>query len=429
MLGANTNINFKAELSLKETYDSDVFLQDVSPNPAGVDAAKAAGLKPVEANKGSFVTSILPKIGVDYKPDAAFNLSAAYSPDITFYHDASSEDYVAHRGTFNFGGAVERTVWELANTATYIDGSNQGPTFARPGDIPALGGIPLRDRREAFIFRNAFRLTQPLGDDWFIRPLASSYIHDFKTEQRYIPPAIRATLYSYENYMDRQEISGGMDIGYKVVDGTHVVLGYRYGRQDQFKGPFGPNGAIIDSPFDSTYHRILVGIEGRPLEWMKLNVLVGPDIRDFSERAHQLYPTFNPDEVLCYLDASMTLSPTKADTVTLKATRYEQPAFSSFSVYEDIKNDLLWRHQFDEHISTTLGFTLYIGDWQPPTHRNDWIYTPSGSVAYAFTKKLSAELAYSYDFVDSKVSRTIEPFTEGHEYSRSLATLSLRYAF
>ncbi len=125
----------------------------------------------------------------------------------------------------------------------------------------------------------------------------------------------------------------------------------------------------------------------------------------------------------------MTFLASKADSIVLKATRYEQPAFSSFSVYEDIKNDLIWRHKFNDQLTAALGFTLYIGDWQPPAHRNDWIYTPNATATWAFTKKLSAEVAYSYDFVESYVSAKVEPFTEGHEYTRHLATLGLRYTF
>jgi hypothetical protein len=427
-LAANTNLQFKAEASLKETYDSNVYLQDGDPNPANVAAAKAAGLHPVEANHSSWVTSIVPKIGLDYKPTAAFNLSAAYSPDINVYHAASSENYVAHKGTLNLGGKIGETLWEFFNTGTYIDGSTEGPTFARPDDIPAIGGIALRDRRAAFIYRNSFRVTQPIGD-WFLRPVASTYIHDFQTDQRYTPAAISKTLYNYENYIDRQDISGGLDLGYRVMEHTSLVLGYRYGRQDQFKGPYGPGGAVIDSPFDSAYHRVLVGIEGSPASWLKVNLMVGPDIRQCSDAAHRMYPTFDPDKPLYYLDGSVTLLPTKTDTITLKGTRYEQPAFSSFSMYEDIKNDLIWRHQFNEQLSAALGFTLYIGDWQPPAHRNDWIYTPNASVTYAFTKKFVGELIYSYDLVESYVAASVEPFTEGHEFTRHLASLGLRYTF
>lgn len=421
-------VTFNTEISLKETYDSNVYIQDNDPIPANVAAAQAAGLHPVEANKGSFVTSVLPRVGLDYKPCVAFNLSATYAPDIVVYQSAHSEDYVAHRGLFNFGGTVGDASWELANTVTYIDGSTEGPTFARPDDVPAIGGIPLRDRRAAFVFRNSFKLTEPVGE-WFFRPVATSYIRDFKTDQLFVPAATR-TKYSYENYIDRQDISGGLDVGYQVAKGTYLVAGYRYGRQDQFKG-FDASGRFVDSPYDSAYNRILVGVEGSPASWVKFAAVFGPDLRtwDDSARLRQMYPTFNQNELLYYWDASATFLPTENDTVTLKSVRYEQPAFSSFSMYEDIKTDLTWRHQFSGQVTASAGFTLYIGDWQPPVNRDDWIYTPNASLTYAFTQNLSAEVTYSYDWVDSKVSASVEPLTNSHEFTRHLATLGAKCAF
>jgi len=418
---AVTNLTWKAEAAVKETFDSNVYLQDNAPNPAYFAAAKAAGFRPVEANKSSMVTTLTPKVGLDYRPGAAFNLSAGYSPEIAFYTSAEHEDYVTHRGTVNFSGAVDKTSWELLNAATYVQGSTQGPTFARPDDIPAIGGIPLRDRRAAFIFRNSFRLTQTAGD-WFFRPVASDYIHDFQTDQHY---QTNKTQFSYENYVDRQEISGGLDIGYKAFKGTYLVAGYRFGRQNQYSLP-GPGGTTTNSPYGNYYHRILLGVEGNPASWLKLAVLAGPDIRQFDS------PTpvgFDRNNLLVYWDASVTVLPDKNDTVTLKSTRYEQPAFSSFSMYQDIKTDLAWRHKFDDQLSAQIGFTLYIGDWQKPVNRDDWIYTPNTAVTYNFNKHLSAEFAYSYDWVDSKVPASVEPLTSSHEFTRQLVSLAVKYAF
>jgi len=420
---AATNVTYKAEATLKETFDSNVYLQDNAPNSGNVTAAQAAGLKPVEANKGSFVTSILPKIGLDYKPCSAFNLSLGYAPEIVFYHSTPDEDYVTHRFLFNFGGKLGDATWELLNTATYIDGGQQGPTFARPDDIPAIGGIPLRDRRAAFIFRNGFRLTEPVGK-WFFRPVATAYIHDFKTDQRY-QTSVEKAMFSYENYVDSQEISGGMDIGYEAVKKTYLVGGYRYGRQDQFTLP-GAGGTILHSTYGNSFHRILLGVEGSPVSWLKLALLAGPDLRQFDPGTPA---GFDRNEFLYYWDASATLLPDKNDTVTLKSTRYEQPAFSSFSMYEDIKTDLSWRHKFNDQFTAALGFTLYIGDWQPPVNRNDWIYTPSAGLTYNYNKHLSAEFAYSYDWVDSKVSASVEPLTSSHEFTRHLVSLAVKYAF
>ena len=420
---AVTNLTWKAEATVKETYDSNVYLQDNAPTAANVTAAQAAGFRPVQANKGSMVTTITPKLGFDYKPGAAFNLSAAYSPEIGLYYSAEHEDYVTHRGTLNFNGAVDKTSWEFLNAATYIQGSTQGPTFARPDDIPAIGGIPLRDRRAAFIFRNSFRLTQTVGD-WFFRPVASSYVHDFKTDQRY-QTTVEKAKFGYENYVDRQDVNGGLDIGYKAIKGTYLVAGYRYGRQDQLTLP-GVGGTTLNSPFGNYYHRILLGVEGSLASWLKLAVMVGPDIRRFDAGTPA---GFGRTKLLYYWDASVTVLPDKNDTVTVKSTRYEQPAFSSFSMYQDIKTDLAWRHKFNEQFSTQFGFTLYVGDWEQPVNRDDWLYTPSAALDYNFNKHWSAELAGSYDWTDSKVSDTVEKYTSSHEFTRELVSLSVKYVF
>ena len=55
-----------------------------------------------------------------------------------------------------------------------------------------------------------------------IRPVASAFVQDFKTDQRYNAPRNRL-LYVYENYIDRQDIGGGLDVGYAVLEHTHLV--------------------------------------------------------------------------------------------------------------------------------------------------------------------------------------------------------------
>ncbi|MGD0350145.1 MAG: hypothetical protein ABSB84_07510 [Verrucomicrobiota bacterium] len=417
-LAANTNLTWNTDFTAKETYDDNVYIQDIKPNPANVAAAEAAGLHPVQAGKSSFVTTLLPRFTLNYKPEAEFNVTAAYAPEIALYTSAEDEDYIAHRGTLNFNGQIEDATWELLNSGTFVEGSAVGPTFARNQDVPAIGGIPLRDRREQFFFRNGFRLTLPF-DKWFIRPVVASYYHDFMTHQR----TSVTTNFSYENYIDRQDVNGGVDVGYDVGKKTFLVLGYRYGQQDQ--------GELLGvrSPYNSKYHRILAGVEGSPVKWLKLNVQLGPEFRRFDPGTAA---GFNRSEVLCYADASATVLPTKADTVSLRWTRFEQPAFSSQSVYEDIKYDLAWRHKFCDQFTAGAGFTVYVGDWQTPVNRNDWIYTPSVMASYTLNKHLSAELNYSCDLVQSKttaVPGTATEWADGREFTRNLVSLAVKYVF
>ena len=56
----SSNVTLKADLTLKETFDSNVYLQDVEPNPAITNAALPF--------QESFVTSVTPRVGLDVPP-------------------------------------------------------------------------------------------------------------------------------------------------------------------------------------------------------------------------------------------------------------------------------------------------------------------------------------------------------------------------
>ena len=159
-LAASTNLTWKADFTLKETYDDNVYLQNNAPPSSMPDA--------VPAKKDSWVTTVTPHVGLDYQFSTGFKAALSYAPDVAVYHNAPSEDNTTHRGVATFSGAAGDAVWEQTDTFTYIDGSRYGPIFGRfsPGssqDVPAIGGIPLRDRRDAFIYRGGFKLTYSIG--------------------------------------------------------------------------------------------------------------------------------------------------------------------------------------------------------------------------------------------------------------------------
>lgn len=398
-LGTNTTL--RAELTLKETFDSNVYLQDVEPSPAVTNAAKPF--------QESFVTSVTPRLAFDWKPLTEFNLTLSYAPELVWYHSEPSEDHVAHRSALSFSGKVKDVVWEQFNTLTYIDGSEEGLTFGGPGGAPAIGGIPIRERREALIYRNGFRAFHPRGD-WFFRPAAASYIHDFMTKVR--PPS---QYPYYQNYVDRNDFNAGLDVGYKALKDVYFVLGYRYGFQEEPPLPGQP------WYYSNNYNRLLAGFEGRITDWLKMAVALGPDFRNFYGETR---PGFDRHHTVLFVDAAVTLMPSKQDTIIFTMKQFEQPAFGVPSSYEDITYDLVWRHRLDQRFSAGLGFRAYGGDWLPPIQRDDWIFTPSVSVNCVLNKHWSGELSYSYDWVDSRV-----PNTEGREFTRHLVSLGVRCAF
>ena len=396
-----TNLLLKADLTLKETFDSNVYLQDLEPLPTVTNAVRPF----VE----SFITSVTPRLALDWKPRTEFGLVASYAPEIATFHAAPHESYVAHRAALTFAGQVNIVQWEQFNTLTVIDGTKEGLTFGTPGGSPAIGGIPIRDRRPAIVYRNGFRAYHPHGD-WFFRPVAWSYVHDFQTETR-----SRKVFPYYQNYVDRDDFTVGLDVGYKAFKTAYLIVGYRFGFQNE------PPLPGEDIHYSNDYNRFVAGFEGKVTSWMKVVGVVGADHRDF---AHHTPVGFHDHHTKLYYDASIVFTPTKQDTVTVLLRQYEQPAFGAPSAYEDITWEISCKHQFNSRWTASGGFRAYGGSWLAPVVRDDWIYTPSATLACTVDKHWSGELGYTYDWAESGV-----PNTSGREFTRHLGSISLKYAF
>lgn len=402
----STNLTFKAAVGVRATYDSNVYLQDTDPAPGVPDA--------LPANHASWVTTVLPQIGVAYAPGEAFELTTGYNGEYSWYSDASSENHRIHRVPLNLSGRAGETPWKIGNTLTYIDGSRVGATFGRPGDVPAIGGIPMRNRREAVIYVGNLSVDQALGRGWTLRPVATAYLHDFHTDQRPNPtPGVSV----YENYVDRQEYTVGAHLGRGIGRNTKLSLGYVFGRQDQGKL------LGVPSPYDNYLNRVLVGLSGTPWKWLQLSLLAGPDFRLFDNDI----PRFDGNEVVPYVLSTATILPSKRDRIVLFNKRYEQPAFGGPSMYEDVTYKVQWSHQFSPEINATASFQAYQGLWKLPARREDWIFTPGITVTYVWKKKLTVQVAYSYDWTDCALDGVAH--SDGRNFSRHLASVMAGWRF
>ncbi|MCX6908462.1 MAG: outer membrane beta-barrel protein [Verrucomicrobia bacterium] len=381
-----------ANITVSESFDSNVFLQDTTSL----------------AHRQSFVTSVSPLVGAEWTPGPELLVAASYSPEIVRYHAEPTENHNDHRGNLNFVGRLGDASYEVLNSVTWIDGSKTGPTFTGPtGTLgaPSIGGFPIRDRRAAVNLKESFKLQYPIGN-WFIRPVSAWYMNDYKT--------VQSSAAGYLNYADRDDMNGGLDIGYKVIEKTWLVVGYRYGHQDQ--------DAYLGNPleYSNDYQRFLFGAEGSPLRWLKFSLLAGPELHRFGPN---VAAGFRRDQDQLFVDFAATLMLGKADTVKLSANRYTRPGYTGRSELSECLCEATWNHKFDDAWSGSLGFTSYLADYAPVA-RNDGIYTPTVGLTYQFNNHLSAELRYSFDGTVSEV-----PATEGREYTRHLTRLGVRYVF
>lgn len=382
---------YTVSAALKETYDNNVYLQSETPL----------------ADQASFVTTVVPQFGLTWQPGPALNGSLSYVPEITRFHSDSAENYLAQRVNLALAGKLEDTRFESRASLLFIDGSSTGPTWTGPGGAPATGGIPVRDRRDAAVYRFGLQVTHGLGV-WFLRPAGSFYLHDFQTDHKATP--------GYQNYVDRSELTGGLDAGRWWNKKISASLGYRYGMQDQAK--------LLAFPeeYDNTFHRVLLGAEGEVFSWCKIAVTLGPEFRHYGDKVP---PTFGDrSRTLFYVDATATLTPTAADTVSLSVKRFEQPGFSGRSAYDDLTYDLNWKHKLSRAWVIGLGGRAYNTDFLAPVNRNDWVLSGNTFVNYTLDAHWNLEMSYSYE---DGLTRTAN--ASGREYERHLLSVGIKYIF
>ncbi len=360
--------------------------------------------------EGAWVNSLHGRASLAWSGGPLWEMLAGYAVEAVAYDGHSSENHIIHRASLDFSGDSGDTSWELLNSTMWIDGDSEGPLFDSMA-IPGIGGVPLRDRRDATVLRSGFKLTRHIGR-WFLRPTASVYHHDFHTRQR---PADFLSGSVYENYVDRREAGAGLELGYEVADKLWLVAAARVGRQRQ--------GTLLGaaSPYGNKHLRLLAGVEGAPLPWLKLNILAGPDWRDWR---HGTPAGLDRSKDHLHLNASLSISPTESDVITLGAVRFLQPAFASQSMYEDVSYEITWRHSFGDAFSATAGFKAYGAEWLRPARCRDWIFTPSASLSYRHDEHLGIDLSYLCDRADCRV-----PGSGLREYTRHLVWLGLKHTF
>jgi opacity protein-like surface antigen len=368
--------------------------------------------------KSSWITTISPKAGINFAPllgdqKTLQTLSLVYSPDFNFFHDDPSQNYNAHKFGDTVKGQVDDFSFLVDNAFLYNDGNRQAPIYA----LNQLGGAAANQYDQ---FRSSFaqamareRLNQTqdrssivLRYDWdkfFVRPTASLLDYNLMTDWHNTGAA---PWKGYQNYVDRYDVNGGVDFGYKLTPKLAATLGYRYGEtyQQQF-----PSAITSDRHYStSDYSRVLLGLEGKPLSWLDVKMAGGPDFRNFNADA----PVADRNPVKYYGEAVLTATITPSQTV---AFSYKQWQWVS-STGKIPEFDSSYTLNYHWNATKQLGFDLggkvlesdytegndYLGSTQP-SRRDDSEYEVSAGATYAFNSHLSANLAYTYDRGDNNL--------------------------
>ena len=310
----------------------------------------------------------------------------------------------------------------LENGFNYVDGSNLGPTYPQ-GRSGLATGAP-RERREQFQDRGkvAFQFDQ---EKWFVRPTASVLFYDLMTEFK--------TTAGYDNYTDRNDVNGGADFGYKLQPNLAATLGYRYGHQYQQQLPLEIDPSQLSS--SSEYHRVLLGLEGKPWNWLTVGLQGGPDFRHYEpDSATHVTPVSDHDPVKYYGEASITAEASPSDAITFKYRQWQWVSSTGKIPCFDSSFDLSYRHKFSTALAAEVGGKFLSLDYTSgnvaASQRDDRQYSLYAGLTYAFSAKLTASLAYNFDLgrnAQDELPSTVNP--QRSDYDHHLFALGLQYKF
>jgi len=409
-------------LAVKETFDNNVFASGVDQRYLPATYPVAAGSAVALEELSSWVTTVSPKLGVNLapllgQPPLVQALTLGYAPDFVSYHNQPSENFNAHRLAQTIKLKSDDFSLSLENGFNYISGSKLGPTY--PGSLLSAYATAIpRERREQFQDRTKVTAQYNLGH-WFVRPTASLLYYDLKTKQQNVA--------GYQNYPDRYDVNGGADAGYRFTPDLAVTLGYRYGHQYQEQFSFSPYSAPND------YQRVLLGFEGKPLPWLKVELQGGPDFRSYDPNTPtHITPVDDRHTTKYYGEAAITADISPKDSLTFKYRQFQWLSSVGKLPLFDSLYDLSYKRkvtsQFTGEVSARLVSSDYTGaNLTPSNHRDDWQYTVSVGLTYAFSSNLSATLAYSVDLGRNAQDEIVHPQTR--EFERHLVSLGMLFKF
>jgi len=412
-----------ADLSLdvKESYDDNIYLSGVDgkylPPSYTVPPGSVAALK----DQSSFVTTVSPKIGVDFAPllgnqNTLQVFSLTYAPDFGFYHNEPTENYEAHRFPITVKGDRDSFSFSLDNRLSFIDGSREGPTY--PGGLlNAYATCAPRERREQLNDQGTV-FFQYDHDKWFVRPTASLLFYDMMTELRNVT--------GYQNYVDRYDVNGGADFGYHVEQQLAVTLGYRYGHQYQEQLSFSPYSSSSD------YQRVLAGIEGKPWKWLQVKLQGGPDFRSYPpDTATHITPVSDKHPVYYYGEASLIATLTTKDTLELRYRQFQWVSQLGNIPYFDSMYELSYRRKLSDRLTLDLGGSVLSSDYTsgnlPSSQRDDYQYTVSAGLGYSFNAHVSAKLTYTFNAGRNAQDGVVAPQTR--EFDQNVISIAALFTF
>jgi hypothetical protein len=415
-------------LGFNESYDDNIY------------GVSGVGLQA----KGSWISTVSPRIGFDFAPlfgpqSPLQTLSLAYSPDVVMFHQVPTENYVDHRFDTDAKGGVGDFSFALDNEFVYVAGSKIAPTYALNQLSGAAGNqfdkyrnnfayAAARERRNQIQDRANATLQYNFGR-FYIKPTASLLDYNLDTA---LHNTSKAPYLGYLNFVDRSDVNGGTDLGYRVVTNLALTLGYRYGSQFQQQFP-----TSISSDFhhaSSTYQRALGGIDGRLWHWLEIKLAAGPDFRSYNADA----PVANDHPTKYYGEASLLATINRSQYLTFSYKQWNWVSSTGYVPLFESDYYLTYHWSATSRLGLDLTGKIEENDYtggddtagNAPSLRSDRLYTISPGATYAFTPQLSATLSYTLNAGNNELyTLPAADHAAYRNYIENIVSLGLQYKF
>ncbi len=395
-----------ASVSATEGTDSNIY--GVSSNLAG---------HPAIANISSSYTTLSASFTVnllaDSGPrDSSFlkTLTVAYSADYIEYTAVAREDNLRNNLTFDSAGSSGAWSFSIDNPLLYVDGSREDQLFNYYNN---LGYGVVRERRNQIQERNTSFLRYDAAG-WFVRAVDSATYYNLLIDQHNPVGAYKG----YANWINRDDVNAGLDLGFKITPDFAFVAGWRLGSQTQAH----PYYSLVD--VDNTYNRALLGFEGKPFSWLQAQLLTGPDFRRYSDTAHPGIAA--PRHTWLFLQGQLTATFTPADTLTASEKVWHFVSSAGTSSIQETVENLTYKHVFSKELSASVGLKELGHRYDFPTVRDDWTTSIPVDVTYALTRNLTVSADYSATTGHSHYPVALTP---GQSFEDNIVSLTLKVSF
>lgn len=397
-----------SELSVaaKESYDNNVYATSFNQT----------GFKPV-ADVYSYVTTVSVKATAELSsvlglpsegPLTSFGL--AYSGDYSYYHNASSENNERHNLTVSLKAKEGAWSSNLENMVTFVDGSSSTVQFKTNSSFATA---LVRERRKQIQDRLKYS-TKYDAEQWFFRPTGQVLYYDLMTDKH----QATGNYVGWQNYVDRYDMNIGADFGYKLRKDLALVAGYRFGSQSQDSYSWDARHN------DSTYHRVLFGIEGKLAPWIKVEFLAGPDYRKYKD-AKNLGLT-GDRHTFAYTEGNLTAELSATDSITVTNKVWHWVASTGLTAYRDSLYGISFKHKFNSKLSSVFGAKLQTSLYDAPAVRKDWLYTFSAGARYDLDKNTSFNFEYQIGRDRNRLDEYLAP---GRDYNQDIVSAGFKYTF